>query len=182
MLPGFSRGERDCLPDGLPPLPVALASRLRSIFRSALPTPARFVTRHAPPSAGLDQYARALMDSTKMPKGRFTRPTTGFVALLLALHVCDEARLFGFGMSARTRTARSTSLRNSTRRGGLFSTCRGASAPRKTTSRTGCTTTTRSSSGSPPPRATTRARRSRAATCRSCTSRATRRQWWPLPR
>lgn len=37
-----------------------------------------------------------------MPKGRFTRPTTGFVALLLALHVCDEARLFGFGMSART--------------------------------------------------------------------------------
>ncbi|EOD07902.1 hypothetical protein EMIHUDRAFT_106270 [Emiliania huxleyi CCMP1516] len=51
---------------------------------------------------GLDQYARALMDSTKMPKGRFIRPTTGFVALLLALHVCDEARLFGFGMSART--------------------------------------------------------------------------------
>ncbi|EOD25089.1 hypothetical protein EMIHUDRAFT_206181 [Emiliania huxleyi CCMP1516] len=35
---------------------------------------------------GLDQYARALMDSTKMPKGRFIRPTTGFVALLLALH------------------------------------------------------------------------------------------------
>ena len=48
----------------------------------------------------IDWYARALMHSTGVPaRNAFSRPTTGFIALLVALHFCDNVTLYGYGMS-----------------------------------------------------------------------------------
>ena len=48
----------------------------------------------------LDWYARALMESTGVrSQNAFSRPTTGFIALLVALHSCDTVTLYGYGMS-----------------------------------------------------------------------------------
>ena len=48
----------------------------------------------------LDMYARMLAESMHHKRGAWNRPTTGFMTVLLALHLCDETRLYGFGMSA----------------------------------------------------------------------------------
>lgn len=48
----------------------------------------------------IDWYARALMESTGVQRrNAFSRPTTGFIALLVALHSCDKVTLYGYGMS-----------------------------------------------------------------------------------
>ena len=48
----------------------------------------------------IDWYARALMRSTGVPeRNAFSRPTTGFIALIVALHFCDNVTLYGYGMS-----------------------------------------------------------------------------------
>ena len=50
----------------------------------------------------LDWYARALMESTGVrSQNAFSRPTTGFIALLVALHSCDTVTLYGYGMSPK---------------------------------------------------------------------------------
>ena len=50
----------------------------------------------------IDWYARALMKSTGVrSQNAFSRPTTGFIALLVALHSCDTVTLYGYGMSPK---------------------------------------------------------------------------------
>ena len=57
----------------------------------------------------LDWLARMLIERTpnymRVERGP-NRPTTGFMAVLIALHLCDETRLYGFGMSTRRPCAK----------------------------------------------------------------------------
>ena len=54
----------------------------------------------------LDVVARMLAASMHYKRGAFDRPTTGFMAVMVALHICDETRLYGFGMSDRQPCAK----------------------------------------------------------------------------
>eukprot|EP00965_Chrysotila_dentata_P206291 6183461-Pleurochrysis_carterae.AAC.9 len=57
-------------------------------------------------SPGLEMYAQSLLyGAGKLPKaGKY--PSTGFIAILLALHRCDLTTVFGFGFSNKQRCAK----------------------------------------------------------------------------
>lgn len=52
-------------------------------------------------SPALGYFARGLLLATGVRGAQrsLNRPTTGFIAVLVALHVCDTTRIFGFGMT-----------------------------------------------------------------------------------
>jgi hypothetical protein len=47
------------------------------------------------------EFIRYLHESWTESRGQY--PSTGFIALMIALHVCDEVDVFGFGVDAQGR-------------------------------------------------------------------------------